>query len=192
MSHFITPKMPVSSCQVADTRVTIDGMRDKTYVDKGKLGNGLFARYPIREGEIIYRFSGKTIDFKEAASRGDKECWSLQIDKDTYIDTEAPGCYANHSCEPNAGIKNIVELIALRDIPADAEIRFDYSTTMDEDYYQMNCDCGCQTCRKVVTDFKWLPAATRERYLRQGIVMEFIARQYVVSDSTTRQAMRES
>src|ERR1039457_3607434 len=128
-------KKLVSSCNLTVVSPIVEHMEDKTYVDTGDLGKGLFARKPINKGVLIYRFIGDLIDFTEAASRGDKECYSLQIEKNTYIDIVAPGCYANHSCEPNAGIRNTVELVALTDIHPGVEIRFDYSTTMDEDYY---------------------------------------------------------
>lgn len=84
------------------------------------------------------------------------ECMPLQYNNDKYIDTEAPGKFVNHSCEPNAGIKDDFNLIALEDIKLHEEIRFDYLTTMDEDSYEMECKCNMPTCRKVVPDFKYL------------------------------------
>jgi len=101
---------------------------------------------------------------------------AIQVGPDRYIDTLAPGVFANHSCAPNAGVRNDRDLVALRDIPPGEEIRYDYSTTMDEKSFTMVCRCGAPGCRQVVTDFADLPAAIQDFYLSQRLVMSFIAR----------------
>src|SRR5207247_401334 len=88
------------------------------------------------------------------------------------------GVLVNHSCEPNSGIINDYYLIALEDIPANVEIRYDYSTTMDEDSFTMECRCMKSECRRYVSDFKTLSEETKRKYLSLGIVMSFIANQY--------------
>jgi uncharacterized protein len=158
-------------------------VRDIVYVADGDLGKGLFANRLIRAGEIIFVFAGPVIGFPEAVAKGDRECYPLQISKDKYIDLAEPGCYANHSCDPNAGVRDgangqSVRLVAIKDIPPGTEIRYDYSTTMDEDYFTMACRCGSPKCRGRVTDFKLLDSEVQERYLALGVVMSFIARQY--------------
>jgi hypothetical protein len=89
--------------------------------------------------------------------------------------------FVNHSCEPNAGL-NIqgmdVVLLAIRDIEPDEEIYFDYSTTMDEDDFEMICHCKKPSCRKVIRDFKHLPADRKRFYLSKGVVPEY-NRRYV-------------
>jgi uncharacterized protein len=153
----------------------LDGI---VYVGEGDLGKGLFARKPIKKGSLIYIFQGPIINFLQAKQKGEKECYPLQIDHDRYIDIEPPGCFSNHSCEPNAGIRNQIELTALRNIEEDEEIRYDYSTTMDEDHFTMPCRCGTPTCRGVVADFKLLSLLLQKTYLSLGIVMEFISRKH--------------
>jgi hypothetical protein len=148
------------------------------YVGFCELGYCVRMKKDIKKGELIYTFKGPTISFDETKTSGIMECMSLQYGFDKYIDTEAPGRFVNHSCEPNTGIIDDFDLVALEDIPIHSEIRFDYSTTMDEDYYQMECKCGKPSCRKVVTDFKLLPEETRKRYLDLNIVMNFIKAQY--------------
>jgi hypothetical protein len=86
----------------------------------------------------------------------------------------APGIYVNHSCQPNAGIRNDRDLIALRNISKGEEIRFDYSTTMQENSFRMECRCGKSNCRKIVNDFSTIPAELQKQYLSQKIVMQFI------------------
>jgi len=54
------------------------------------------------------------------------------------------------------------------------EIRFDYSTTMSQDHWAMECRCGQATCRRVILNFHHLPPITQNRYLQLGIVPRFI------------------
>jgi hypothetical protein len=84
--------------------------------------------------------------------------------------------FVNHSCAPNTGIRNDWDLVALRDIPQGEEIRYDYSTSLDEKSFTMRCRCGAPGCRQVVTDFAELPAAVQDYYLCRRLVMSFIVR----------------
>jgi len=102
----------------------------------------------------------------------------LQIDNDVYIDTLPVGVFVNHSCGPNAGIRQDKDLVALRQILQGEEIRFDYSTTMQEMSFTMECRCGDRNCRHIVNDFSTLPETQQQVYLQAGIVMSFIAKQY--------------
>lgn len=151
---------------------------DTILVSVCELGYCVIAKRDISKGELIYTFKGETISFNETKTRGEMECMSLQYGIDKYIDTEAPGKYINHSCEPNAGIKNNFNLVALEDIKLHDEIRFDYSTTMDEDSYEMDCRCNKPTCRKKVTDFKYLHIDLQKKYIDLDIAMDFIKSQY--------------
>jgi hypothetical protein len=45
---------------------------------------------------------------------------------------------------------------------------------MEEQSFTMECACGDASCRKTIGDFSLLPKPLRERYLAQGIVMQFI------------------
>lgn len=163
---------PVEKIEFGDGRL---------YCATSNLGLELFAGRPLKKGETILVFKGRIINFDEAVAKGDRECWPLQIDHGKYIDLEKPGCLANHSCEPNAGVQDggsatRVRLVALRDILLDEKIRYDYSTTMDEDSFTMGCNCGSKNCRGVVEDFKCLPSGVQDHYLQEGLVMKFIAK----------------
>src|SRR3989338_3082581 len=107
------------------------------YVAEGDLGKGLFAARRIVRGEIILRFRGPVIDFDTAVAKGEWQCYPLQIGPSLYIDLLTPGCFANHSCDPNAGIVDNAVLTALSDINEGTEVRYDYSTTMDENLWTM-------------------------------------------------------
>jgi len=144
------------------------------------VGLGVFASRDLMPGEIILAIEGPIIDFAETKRRGPRECMAIQIGPDRYIDTQPPGVLVNHSCEPNAGIRENRYLTALRKIRRGQEIRYDYSTTMEEHSFTMQCLCGAPSCREWVRDFSTLPRPLRERYLAQGIVMDFILRNAAV------------
>lgn len=149
------------------------------------LGHGIFASKNIAKGETILTFEGPHISFLQTKTKGSWECMPLQIDDDLYIDTLPVGVFVNHSCMPNAGIKRDKDLVARYAISKDEEIRFDYSTTMQEKSFTMECRCQCgkQNCRHIVDDFSTLPEAIKSAYIREGIVMSFIARHYILNES---------
>jgi uncharacterized protein len=151
-------------------------MTDDVVVQACDLGLGLFAGRHFKEGDQILVFRGPELSFSAMVNRGDSEANALQIDDYLYLDIEAPGVYANHSCMPNAGIHQDRRLIALRPISAGEEIRYDYSTTMWENHWTMTCTCGASNCRGVVADFPTLPAELQQSYLRRAIVQSFIVR----------------
>ena len=143
-------------------------------VRSSPLGHGVFATQSFRPGQPILVLTGPVLDRDEVLALGRDRAYALQIGPDEYLDTMPPGRYANHSCDPNAGIVSDRVLIALQPIEAREEIQFDYSTTMSEDHWAMECRCGRPTCRRVVLDFHHLPPITQNRYLQLGIVQRFI------------------
>jgi uncharacterized protein len=151
-------------------------MMESVYTQQCALGIGLFAGRAFQANEEILRFSGREISFSDTLEKGETEANALQIDDERYIDIGPPGVLTNHSCDPNAGIVNDRILIARRPIAPDEEICFDYSTTMWEGQWTMECRCGTPQCRGVVRDFPTLPQPIREQYIRQRIVQSFIVR----------------
>jgi len=144
------------------------------YVAPCELGKGVFAKKAIAQGEEFLVLEGEVISFEEVRKRGEAEGNPIQIGDDHYLDVVSPGVYLNHSCNPNTGIVRDHVLMALRDITAGEEVRIDYSTTMQENSWTMECRCGDQDCRGKITDFRLLPKAVRERYLARGVVQTFI------------------
>jgi uncharacterized protein len=137
-------------------------------------GRGLFATRAFLPGQSILVFTGPVLDHAGVLALGEDQAYALQIGPDEYLDTMPPGRYTNHSCDPNAGIMNDRVLTALRPIEVGEEIRFDYSTTMSEDHWTMECRCGDPFCRRVILDFHHLPPIAQNRYLQLGVVQRFI------------------
>jgi hypothetical protein len=154
------------------------GPDEKVAILRGSLGRGLYARYPIRAGEKILEFDGPLLSHDEVLALGDAQAYTIQVGPDEYIDTRPPGRFTNHSCEPNAGVSNDRVLIALRDIAAADEIQFDYSTTMSENHWTMDCRCGQPRCRRQIRDFHFLPPSLQAYYIRLGFVQSFIVREW--------------
>ncbi|HSY43589.1 MAG TPA: SET domain-containing protein-lysine N-methyltransferase [Candidatus Acidoferrum sp.] len=167
------PSMPPGYLAFADFS------NDIIRIGRCDLGHGIFANKNIMAGETILTFDGPYINFLQTKTKGSWECMPLQIDDNLYIDTLPVGVFVNHSCAPNAGIKRDKDLVALRLIRESEEIRFDYSTTMQENSFTMKCRCGQPTCRQIVDDFRTIPKAQQLAYLRMEVVMSFISKKYL-------------
>ncbi len=135
---------------------------------------GLCAKEPIAAGERLAIFGGHIMsavdepEFDHGASD-----LALQIDEQFVIGTAHESeledtDYFNHSCNPNAGFKGQIFLVAMRDIIADEEITFDYAMVLHESKgagpYAFECLCGSPACRKVVTDNDWKLPELQKRY----------------------------
>ena len=139
----------------------------KLFVAKSRIeGNGIYTEEPIKKGEHIAFISGKVRRRKNKNSRDAQEIplWfgltdSLWIDPANTI-----WQYFNHSCEPNTAIIGTKKLIALRDIPKNSEITFDYSMTDADIYWEMNCHCGTRTCRKKIHSIQRIPEKTFQNH----------------------------
>jgi SET domain-containing protein len=124
-------------------------------------GRGVFAREPISAGEPIVTFTGPLLTRAEVR----EEDYHLQVGTDLYLGASgAADDYVNHSCEPNAGFREGLVLVARRDIGPQEEITWDYSTAIDEaDFPGFACCCGAVACRGAVRSFRHLDPDMRER-----------------------------
>ncbi|MEW5873708.1 MAG: SET domain-containing protein [Candidatus Zixiibacteriota bacterium] len=142
-----------------------------------QFGRGLFASRGIAAGETVLKFKGRLISFSQSCNpRFERYC--VQIGPDCYTLTWAPERYINHSCDPNLGFNDHRCLRALRDIPAGAELTFDYSTSMAENSWTMVCACQTVRCRKLITDFVDLPQAVKDRYRAMGIIPSWLTPEF--------------
>ena len=144
-------------------------------IGKSNFGKGLFATSNIEAGTVLIKIRGTKLKFRQTTILGNKESYPLQIDLDEYILCD-PFTYCNHSCEPNCGLNSDLEFYALRDIQKGEELAWDYSTSMLERHWEMNCQCGSVECRNIIKDFDKLPQEIQYRYLNMQIVLPFIIR----------------
>lgn len=124
-------------------------------------GQGVFALERIGAGETIIPFTGPMLTRSEI----DEDGYHLQVGDDLYLGASGEADdYVNHSCDPNAGFRDGLVLVARRVIAAGEEITWDYSTAIDEeDFAGFSCQCGSELCRGTVRSFRHLDSATRER-----------------------------
>jgi len=139
---------------------------------------GIFSNKKFKAGDIILEFQGKFFTFASLPTPyNEVEDHYVQIGEDLYMGPSGrEDDFFNHSCDPNDGLKikdEKVFLIAVKDIKKGEEITWDYSTTMDEDEFEMICNCGSKNCRKIIRDFKHLPKQLRQKYIKLGIVPEY-------------------
>jgi len=137
-------------------------------------GRGVFADRAYRSGEEVLEFLGERRDVATFADL----THALQVGPRTFLSASGDvDDYVNHSCQPNCGIREIdgcVVLFAFKAIAIDEEITFDYSTTQAGGFWEMTCDCGSNSCRRHIGDFKDLPKALRKRYIALHAVLPFV------------------
>jgi len=150
------------------------------YVAPSRLsGHGVFAGRHYEAGEGLFELQGEALTKAQILVGGEEHAANAyQIDDDLYIYPLHPeGRFMNHSCDPNAGLREDRRMVALREIFPGEEVLFDYSTTMSEQHWTMPCRCGASTCRGLIGDFHELPWGVQQRYLRLAVVQRFIVRQ---------------
>jgi len=138
------------------------------------MGRGVFAVAPIVRGTCLLKCEGWL-----AAGAALAEDWlAMQVGPDLWL-CSAGACLdecINHSCEPNAGfVTGEPMLFALCDIAAGEQIFWDYSTSIAEAGWTLECRCGSASCRRIVRSWWELSVAERARlepialaYLRDG------------------------
>jgi len=135
----------------------------------GSKGYGSFARQTIARGTIVATFGGLTVDRIGLASFPDeRQRRSMQIDIDQFLlgpSVREPGDSINHSCDPNCGMRNATQIIAMRDIENDEELTFDYAMSDTSDYDEFECSCSTLQCRGVVGANDWRRQDLRQRYV---------------------------
>ena len=133
-------------------------------------GFGTFARRRIMAGELIAAFGGRVVTLREWRGLPEEERRrSLAIHDDLELvqcnrSHPGDGDWINHSCEPNAGIRGQIFLVAMRDIEEGEEITFDYAMVICDPDFRMECRCGRRNCRKMVTGNDWKEPGLQYRY----------------------------
>jgi hypothetical protein len=157
-------------------------------------GDGLYATRKLKAGECLLIFGGYVLTVaQEARLAGKLGDNGVQIAKNLVLCVTRPeqwcgGNYLNHSCEPNAGFKGQIAVVAMRDIRGGEQITIDYAMVLHRPPrgpgYRLDCLCGTPSCRGRVTDNDWKIAALQERY--RGFFQPYL------QDEIDRLARRES
>ena len=137
----------------------------------GAKGRGVFAGESIAAGRRITALGGRVLT--TAALTDD--LLALQVGDDLWLcsDGSLVDDMINHSCAPNAGFADgEAVLYALRDIAAGEEVSWDYSTSIAEPGWSLECRCGAANCRGVVRPWGELSAADRDRL--RGVALRYL------------------
>jgi SET domain-containing protein len=152
---------------------------NRVVVKQARNGVGLFAARAYEMGETILHIAGRIVRHELLWKRGGTfadNCF--RFGPETYLDPgDELGAYVNHSCGPNGGIRkknNRLYLFAARPIAKGREITIDYSTILGDDIWTMTCNCGRASCRGRVRRFGTLPPSLQRKYLRAGMVRDYI------------------
>lgn len=131
-------------------------------------GQGLFARAPIKQGEVVSVLAGRKVtteQLKELLKHPPVD--TITLDDDLHLvlpnDPRPTIAYGNHSCDPNLWWTDAVTLEARRDIAAGEELTSDYGTSTGTDF-EMACSCGSPLCRGTVTGEDWKREDLQARY----------------------------
>jgi len=139
----------------------------RAFPDKG--GYGIFAREPLKAGELVCMWGGSIVTYAELQTLSeDVVSHSIQVEEFLYQvqpwEHFDPADYFNHCCEPNAGLSSPISLVSIRDIESGEEVCFDYAMSDSSDYDQFECQCGSASCRGLVTGKDWRDPALQTRY----------------------------
>jgi hypothetical protein len=133
-----------------------------------KGGLAVYAREALQKDELLCVWTGSIATYEQmmALSPAEKS-HTIQVDEGIYLiplGPQEPTDYVNHSCDPNAGIRGQISLVAMRHIAAGEEITFDYAMADSTPYDEFPCACGTPNCRGRVSGNDWQRPELWERY----------------------------
>jgi SET domain-containing protein len=145
--------------------------------EAGAKGKGVFALRDFRKDEFIFRRRhGRVVTTSEIRGLPREDRRHLcELDRDSSAILLPPGCYLNHSCEPNA-MRSGVKVFAWRRIRCGEEITIDYRLNAFGGE-RWRCTCGSASCHgTIVGDFFSLHERAQRSYLPYA--PQFIQREY--------------
>ena len=129
---------------------------------------GVFAVEPVTAGELLVVWAGRIVGPDELNCLNERQqMHSVQVEDNLYQapfgDGEPADCI-NHSCEPNAGFRGQITLVAIRDIETGEEVCIDYAMCDSTPYDEFECGCGAGSCRGYIRGIDWQNPELWEKY----------------------------
>ena len=148
-------------------------------------GRGIVALKSFAPGAPVCEIKGRIVTpttvwgYWDSDRQRAENCFRYSAER--YLDPDGGiGAYANHACDPNAGLVKDGRRLLLKAIAPIArgdEVTFDYATQLGaDDVWTMHCNCGAARCRGTVRHAGTLPAAVIRRYRALGVMPAFILR----------------
>lgn len=164
----MTVHHPYLALSIALTGITALGTAAAALIE----GVGVAAVAEMRKGERVATGIGDS-DYEDLIS------WSklleLELDVQMKVDAFCIGTpdgfippddldfnrltiewYFNHSCEGNLGFDENGDFVARRNIRKGEELTYDYGLAESNPKFRMDCKCGADNCRKIITGNDWL------------------------------------
>lgn len=130
-------------------------------------GLGVFTTRAVPKGTLLLEYLGERISHEEAGERyyaakePDAFVLLFTVNRKVVIDGGVGGRaarYVNHSCDPNCEADEIggrIFITSIRDIPAGAELTYDYNmeapSPLPRDWRRRYaCRCGTERCRGTI------------------------------------------
>ena len=113
---------------------------------------GCYTTTPIRKGKRVAEYTGPRLSKKEADTLYEESPLTYLFglgDGSRVIDGHCMAMFLNHSCDPNcetAEEEGRVWITSIRNIPAGAELTYDYCL-YDGGDDEAVCNCGAKKCR---------------------------------------------
>jgi hypothetical protein len=131
-------------------------------------GKTVVALELIEPGEVIAVWSGRIVDAHEFdALPAEIKRHTAQVEENLYLASlgpDEPPDFINHSCDPNAGLKGQITIVAMQTIRPGEEVTIDYAMCDGSPYDEFSCACGSAACRGRVTGEDWRDPTLWERY----------------------------
>ncbi len=135
------------------------------------MGRGVFATKSIARGTCLVVCKG----WLAKSDAVDADCHAMQIGPDDWLCSAGDNLddCINHSCEPNAGfVTGEPALFSLRDIGVGEQIAWDYSTSIAEAGWTLECLCGSPKCRGVIRS--WFELTSEDRTRLDGFALMYL------------------
>lgn len=129
-------------------------------------GQGLFATEQIESGTVLATMGGTVLTDDEFRALRVERYSAAAIGEDLNIlhDADTPLQYGNHSCDSNMWMNDEITISARRVIPDGAEATIDYALFTVNPTWRMECRCGAEDCRGLVTGDDWRLRTVQARY----------------------------
>ncbi len=147
-------------------------------IRKSKIeGQGIFATKKFQRGEFIFTVQGPVIKYTVPPDWRVGPDW-LNVGENSWKIpySDNPWIFINHSCNPNAIVRNGNKVMALRPIASNDEITIDYSLTETMRSWRMKCKCGLKTCRATIKSVQFLSRDVFEKYKKY--LSKFLQQEY--------------
>lgn len=164
--HFLPEPLFQKHRRYVQTFLKREYARHKTELIRKGTEQMIIAKRPLHKGETIFKVEGPTILYKRPPNYWLGYRW-LWVGRNSWIipEEDNPWNFMRHSCNPNVGLNDAREVVALKAIRRNEELSIDNSITEADPRWRMKCACGAQNCRRIVRAIQFLPTETFRKYL---------------------------